>query len=403
MTDWRVREVRTDDEMRLACDLMAKVHCSDYFTGLHWLESIGAGYPGFRTEHVRIALDRTAPAGALRLNLETVRIGEARLRMGGLGWVSTAPRYRGKGVARALIVDALKYLATQRCHVSMLFGIPNFYHRFGFATTLAEYAVSIGTAEAAAIPAPTSRMRHGKPGDIRAIQRLHEANDTDTACSIVRSAAHITNQWERWKGARVLTNHAGRVHAYFLFALSEEDVVVQEAGVADEEACAALLRACVRIAGEEHRARLRFRVPPTHPMSRFLHQYKSLHEVRLARDSGGMMAVLNLEETLESLVPEWETLLARHEARDWREEITLVAGGISCRIRMNRGAIDVCAGSGKNKIGLESADMVHLLAGYRYPEDILQREYRVVNKRARTLFELFFPKRAPYVWPQDRF
>ncbi|MDQ1257518.1 MAG: family N-acetyltransferase, partial [Candidatus Hydrogenedentes bacterium] len=73
-----VRGVETDDELAAANDLMAKVHCSDYFYGMNWLKSFGAGYPGYLREHTRIALWNGELAGSLRLNTETIRIGEAR-------------------------------------------------------------------------------------------------------------------------------------------------------------------------------------------------------------------------------------------------------------------------------------------------------------------------------------
>ncbi|HNT87869.1 MAG TPA: hypothetical protein PKL84_08385, partial [Candidatus Hydrogenedentes bacterium] len=223
------------------------------------------------------------------------------------------------------------------------------------------------------------------------------------ACSVVRSAAHISNQWDRWKGVRVVTNAQGKVLGYFLCRCEEEEAVVEETGVADLGACAAVLRACAGVAREASLARLRFRVPPEHPMTHFLLQYKSLHETRILRDAGGMMAIVNLEEALESMIPEWEYRLAEHPARDWREEVTLLVERVPYRVRANRGAIDVAAASGTNKVSLGRADMVHILTGYRYIEDILATQHRVLTRRARALLALLFPKRPPFVWPMDRF
>ena len=100
----------------------------------------------------------------------------------------------------ALVMDdALRYMREHRYHVSMLFGIPDFYHRWGFATALAEYSTTITLRDASPEASPACRIRKIKPGDIPAVQRMHAANDEETACSLVRSAAHISNQWTRWE------------------------------------------------------------------------------------------------------------------------------------------------------------------------------------------------------------
>ncbi|MBP8129149.1 MAG: GNAT family N-acetyltransferase [Candidatus Hydrogenedentes bacterium] len=393
----------TDEEVHLASDLMAKAHCRDYSAGLDWLRTVSAGYPGFRREHVRIVLSGGELIGALRVNMETIRIGEARLRMGGLGFVTTAPHRRGSGVTRALMLDTMRYLEEQRCHVAMLFSVPNFYRRFGFAPTLNEYAIrsAVGTAPAALCGG--FRSRPGKPGDIRAIQRIHAANDAETACSIVRNAAHISNRWDRWKDVQVVTNDQGKVLGYFVCRREEEEVIIEETSAAGLGACGAVLQACMRTGADVCVPRLCFRLPPRHPMTQYLLPRKSLHEIRVFRDSGGMMAIINLEETLESMIPEWESRLAQHSAREWREEVTLLIDHVPNRIRTHRGAIDVASSSGKNKVSLSRADMVHLLTGYRYIDDILTTQHRAITANARTLLAVLFPKRTPFVWPLDRF
>src|SRR5690554_1179129 len=180
VAEYIFRGVQNKDEQHWANDLMAKVHSRDFFESQRWIDSFGMGYPGFEMEHTRIAVARQEIVAALRLTTDTIRIGEARLRMGGFGYVTTAGAYRHQGISRELIRDTLHYMHANNYHASMLFGIPNFYHKFGFATSLAEYATYIDTAEAGAVDQPEYTLRQGKPGDIRAIQKMHDANDART-------------------------------------------------------------------------------------------------------------------------------------------------------------------------------------------------------------------------------
>jgi predicted acetyltransferase len=399
-----VKPVHTDEEARLANDLMAKAHWTDYFAALHWLETCGLGYPGFRKEHTRIALWKNEIVGALRITTETVRLGEARLKTGGLGWVTTAAQHRLKGVCRALIQDSFRYMRENNYHAAMLFGIPNFYHRFGFATTLFDYAITMEIENAIAATASTLRVREAKPGDIPAIQRIHNLNDAETACSLLRSSAHITNKWDhRCKGMRVLTDDKGKVIAYFIGRKTGDRLTVEDIGAAGTAICEHLLAACVQMANEEMTGRLNFLIPPPHMFARFLLQYKTTHEMNVVRDSGGMMAFVNFGEAMESMIPEWESLLSKSALSDHRVEATIIMDGAPCRIRTNKGAIDIAPIPGANKISLTSEDMLHIVTGYLHIEDVLNKRRRMITAEARLFLETIFPKRDPYVWNFDRF
>ena len=65
-----------------------------------------------------------------------MRLGEAWVRIGAIAGVKTKPGHRGKGYGRELMDGALGCMRDHGYTVSILFGIPGFYHRFGFANVL---------------------------------------------------------------------------------------------------------------------------------------------------------------------------------------------------------------------------------------------------------------------------
>lgn len=398
-----VKPASTDEEVRRANELMAKAHTENYFSAMRWFENVGSGYPGLRREDTRVAYRNGELAGALRVTSDTIRIGEARLKMGGLGWVTTAPHHRHRGVCTALINDTLRYLRDRRHHVSMLFGIPNFYHRFGYTTTLAEYVIVVNPVEGLASLGPALRCRPVKPGDIPAIQKIHAANDVDVSCSLLRSAAHLTNKWDRFQYAQVFTDDRGKVVAYVLAVPLHNHLRVEEVGVATAEASAAVFRRCAEQAREDFFGLIRFLTPPDHPFARFLLQYASIHETRVVREQGGMMTFVDLPEALESMIPEWERRLEDTPLRDGRCEITLVVDRETYRVRATKGAIDITPSSGKNKLAVTSTELMELVVGYRHIDDLLEAHPRLLTQEARRLLSVLFPKRNPYVWTLDRF
>lgn len=403
MSNLVLRPAQSEDELYLAHDLMAKVHCKDYWEGMTWMDRVGRHYPGFLREHTRLAFLEGDLAGALRVTTDTVRIGEARLKMGGFGWVSTSGKHRHKGVARELMLNTVEYFREHGYHVSMLFGIPNFYHRFGFVTTLADYTTYLDPSDLDLEPASGYRVRGGKAGDIRAMQKMHEAMDDDTSCSIIRCAAHFSHQWRLWEGLRVVTNASGTPVGYFLAKDAGGCLTIREVGVQKREHCETLLQAIGREARAHYRHEIAIVAPPSHPFVQYLMRYRSRHEMRVTQNEGGMMAVVNTAETLESMIPEWEQSLVGNGLGDARVEVTLLVNRKPWRVRANRGAIDIAAQSGSNKFTLDAGELMLLISGYRYFDEIFSQQRRMVSADGRALLGAMFPKRTPFVWPMDRF
>lgn len=397
-----VKPVESDEELRLASDLIAKQHAAEDSTVRPWLDSCGQGYPESRREHTRIALWKGELAGVVQIRSETMRLGEARLRTGGLSQVTTVPRHRRRGVSRSLLGDALAYLRRHRYHLALLFGDPNVCYPFGFVTALADYAVVVDTMEALSFER-VSKIRRAKPGDITAIQKIHAANDANVACSILRTSAHLTNRWQQCVSLDVLTDERGRVGGYFFAENGDNHLRVDEVGVADPKVCRDVLAACGTLAADKSLPKIHFLLPPSHPFGQFLLQVRSTHETHVLRDGGGMLALIDTGEALESMIPEWENLLGQSVSRELRTEVTFVVDGISYRVRANRGVVDVASNGGKNKIGLRSGELTQLITGYRYLDDILASRRCVLSADARTLLATLFPKRSPHVWAFDRF
>ncbi len=60
----------------------------------------------------------------------------------------TQQKHRLKGYARRLLSDTVEYVTRRGYAVSMLFGIPDFYHRFGFLPAIPEHTTVVATRDA---------------------------------------------------------------------------------------------------------------------------------------------------------------------------------------------------------------------------------------------------------------
>lgn len=396
-----VRAVQSEDELRKAVHLMAQELAPDAEAEA-WLGSAANSYPGFRPEHTRITLADGRIVGALRLTTETLQIGEARLKMGGIGWVTTVPEYRRRGVASRLLRETMAFMKAQRYHVSMLFGIPDFYQQFGYVTSLVEHSVSLDTIEALCCDNPFA-VHQAKPGDIPAMLKLRQRCEGDFACSLIRNAPHVKNKWARFSEWYVLRDDRGKVVAYFLVGRNNNTLCVEEASVEEFGLAPAVIAAAAKMAERESRARIRFLLPPQHDLSRYLQQFRATYEAQRDRNAGGMVAFVDVAETLESMIPEWESRIDGSPASDLRTELTLVRDRQYYRIRLNRGAVDIAAVGGRNKLAVTNEELVHLVTGYRAIPDLLEMARTVITQDARLLASAIFPARHPFVWKFDRF
>ena len=94
-----------------------------------------------RTDNVwKISLSTKDEQDMSRLWLHEyqMRFGTAQLKMGGIAGVGTNEGYRNRGYSRRVMEDSTTFMTENGFDVAMLFGIPNFYPKFGYATVLPE-------------------------------------------------------------------------------------------------------------------------------------------------------------------------------------------------------------------------------------------------------------------------
>ena len=103
-------------------------------------------------EHVRadqwmfgLSIEDEEWVSSLGLIEYQMRFGSAYLKMGGIRAVGTREAHRNKGYSRRVMEATITFMTENGYDVSMLFGISNFYHKFGYATAIPETYVGFDT------------------------------------------------------------------------------------------------------------------------------------------------------------------------------------------------------------------------------------------------------------------
>ena len=131
-----------------------------------------------------------------------MRFGSAHLKMGGIRAVGTREEHRNKGYSRRVMEATIAFMNENGFDVSMLFGIPNFYHKFGYATVIPEIWIDFRREEAQATVS-TYQIRKVEMEDGPKILTFYAANNAERTGTQVRTET-------RWKKF----NMASRPHPY---------------------------------------------------------------------------------------------------------------------------------------------------------------------------------------------
>jgi len=132
----------------------------------------------FRLRHGRVAVTPDGRVlGYARIFARTMLVRGAPVPAGGIGSVATAPDARGRGIATALLRDALAVMRDEGMRLSFLFtGIPAFYGRLGYRVVRQPY-----------IDAPAAAVRRLRPGADAAPRPL-TPRDIPDVLGVYRSA-----------------------------------------------------------------------------------------------------------------------------------------------------------------------------------------------------------------------
>src|SRR5215204_413093 len=133
-----------------------------------------------------------------------MRIGAAVVRMDGIGGVGTEEGFRNRGYSRRVMERAIEEIRRGDAALSTLFGIEDFYQKFGYDTTGPEYTVVLPLADTAAPAHSLPRGWQFRPltaDDMPAVKWLYHVNTRRATGALVRhDAGDDSSETERIAG-----------------------------------------------------------------------------------------------------------------------------------------------------------------------------------------------------------
>ena len=398
-------------------------------------------------EHVRadqwmfgLSLEDEEWVSSLGLIEYQMRFGSAYLKMGGIRAVGTREAHRNKGYSRRVMEASIAFMTENGFDVSMLFGISNFYHKFGYATVIPEIWIDFRREEAQTAVS-TYQIRRFEVEDGPKILRLYAANNAQRTGTQVREETRwkkynveryhpygsdfgifvdpygeesltfgrygtSDSNWDR-KGVEffVLLDETDEVIGYFACDATEENCILCDIGFQNETIFETIVRFLVDRAERIGASQLLCHIPIDHPFAIFCRRYDCRTHIRNWKNSGGMMRIINQASTLKKITG----VLEKHLQRD--ADLSQWCGKIFISTDLGQDCLEIDQGSITHTNGQANAfhlempqdKLIQLMMGRRSIGDLAIEPDVSVSAEIISVLETLFPLGYPHVWWLDRF
>ena len=171
----------------------------------------------FRLRHARVAVLDGRVAGYVRIFARRMRVAGAVVRVGGIGSVATHPDAQHRGIATALLEDAIAQMQRGQMAVSFLFtGIPGFYERLGYRIAR-QPVITVARQALRELASSSVETRRFDPGaDLRSVLAIHRQATAEANGAIFRTRRTWSDAlyWLEGHECRVAIDAGGGIAGY---------------------------------------------------------------------------------------------------------------------------------------------------------------------------------------------
>ena len=247
-----IRSIKCSDKPKAFTGVFANAFGKEF--GERLLKRISRIKDSERCNHRIVTVDGRI-VSYLEILPKRLYIGKALLNMGGLAAVCTDSSERKKGYGRALLEDTVKFMTKEGYDISVLYGIPNYYHKYGYEVIMARnYCVTMAAADLPERRFPYKQAAVVKK-DFPELVKLYNrhARGRDGNC--------LRDTMRKPSRAFKLTDSKGRIAAYVCWQDEMGTMVITDAVASSVDAAQELLPAIRHIAARSAMDHIRVMLP----------------------------------------------------------------------------------------------------------------------------------------------
>ena len=324
-----------------------------------------------------------------------MRIGTSKVRVAGVGAVATDGDYYNQGLMARTAAACVDDLAAGGYHLTMLDGIPGFYHRFGYVRAWPD---ALWLADLAALPRPAKQPAlHPVTDQWPALDRLYNRQNgalTGTAVRPTYGRNRRPKDWKAWywQSGRVVTGYV------VVNALEDALELVDHAGDADR-----VLEAVAHLAAAAGFRKVRF--PALHYRGELCRKLRSLtcRYEQWMGSGGWMVRTVSLAGTLDRLRPVLARRLRAAGLADWQGDLLIEDPREQVLLRIGGGRVEVATGRHtRTAHALRGGEEVaRLLIGSDSPDETVAAAGIRLSGDAAVLARALFPAEQPTLGSWD--
>ena len=303
----------------------------------------------------------------------------------------------------------LGYMREEGFLVSVLFGIPGFYDRFGYATVMPRKSlVTLSTSQAERLSGGLT-VREARLEDRSALLAIYDAANREQNGALQRTANAFSSwtddpdDWFQERRKVLVAEDGGRPVAYALgekgwHPASKWGEARYEIAVPGETAFRAgpsLVRALAAEAAEQRSEWLSFEMVPDAPLAGVLRDVGYKQEIEYSSNQGGMGRIIDLAGLAAALTG---TVARRLQEGTALEDVGKVVWECGSE------QAEIACGLGKTvSVKLPQQALFQLLMGYRSIAELRRFWPGCVADEELAAVDALFPAGFPYMWRLDHF
>lgn len=365
--------------------------------------------PWFQPEHALIVRDAGKIVSHVTLFERPLRFGPSILKTAGIGDVLTIPDYRGKGLSSLIMRAALDLMQEQNFDLTMLFGIPNYYHKFGYIEAMSFYQLELLNLKPN-ISSASYQVRPFDRTDLPVMLELYCNATRDGNLVVDRSLAYLESKQIEPQHVLVLTHANGQLAGYALtWDRIKSQFAVIEAITENHQASLALLAEIYKRKPATD-ATLKIKMSPQMPFVRHVRYLGTEMQSRVfgEGEGKGMLAIVDLCRLLNKFKPLLNQRLAASCFHQFSGRLEIHCQQ-SVALDFENGTLHHCQAFSPTSTSTAAliTDLRYFtrnVIGFWSISDLLeQTEAQIADEMTQELFGFLFPKAAPFLLPLDYF
>ena len=325
----------------------------------------------------------------------TMRIGTARVRVGGVTCVATHPDYRKRGLMRRTGLGSMAAMRDAGYDISMLFGIEDYYDRYGYVNAWPDTIYTIKTSDLPAM-GRSVRLRPFSPKNLDELTKLYNRAYARCTGTAVRSGFPRSHRPPHWEGR--FWQESGRPAGYVATQASD-DVLTCREHTGDPDVVLGVLK---KLADEAKCRNVRFlALHGATPLAARLRRENCSVTTNYTRSSHGMIHVLSLRSTLGKMTKELGRRLKQSPLHAWRGPLLIASGREKVTLVVNQGGVRVAPPT-RTKHAIRGGEAIgRLLIGSDEPDAVIDGGLIRTTGDARMLAHVLFPNEHPELCQLD--